>query len=94
MHTSSSPDKIIVTLTVSLLVFVLAFSMVNQVYSKKPITINKDLNENVANIDFDVTWDKQGTQPVSSLNWGTLEPGASKTITVYIKNNEKSMMWV
>jgi len=92
MHKTKSPDKVIVALTLSLLVFVLAFSMVNQVYSKKPVTINKDLNENVVNIDFEVTWDKRGTQPVSSFDWGSLEPGTSKTITVYIKNNQKTQI--
>jgi len=30
--------------------------------------------------------DSGGSQEVSSINWGTLEPGSTKNFTLYIKN--------
>lgn len=37
-----------------------------------------------------VYWDADCTRPVYSINWGTLSPGKSKTITIYIKNVENT----
>lgn len=33
-----------------------------------------------------VYWYSNCTSPVSSINWGTLEPGSNKQVTIYIKN--------
>ncbi len=37
-------------------------------------------------VEVDVYWDSSCTNPVSSINWGELEPGSSKQFTIYIKN--------
>ncbi|MEM2704031.1 MAG: hypothetical protein QXR45_12815, partial [Candidatus Bathyarchaeia archaeon] len=33
-----------------------------------------------------VYWDGSCTNPVSSIDWGILDPGGTKSVTVYIKN--------
>lgn len=33
-----------------------------------------------------VFWDANCTNTTASINWGTLEPGENKTVTLYIKN--------
>lgn len=35
-----------------------------------------------------VYWDSDCSDPVSSIDWGTLAPGSTKDITVYIRNEE------
>jgi len=40
----------------------------------------------VKTLGVGVYWDSGCSQPVSSINWGMVEPGAVKTVTVYIKN--------
>ena len=33
-----------------------------------------------------VYWDSSCTNPVSSINWGELQPGIVKNVTIYVKN--------
>ena len=33
-----------------------------------------------------VYWDSSCSNPVTSINWGTVNPGSTKDVTVYIKN--------
>jgi hypothetical protein len=40
----------------------------------------------VTTVNVDVYGDSAATQPVSSIDWGNLSPGASTRHTVYIKN--------
>ena len=40
------------------------------------------------NLSWSITWDKFGTQNVTSIDWGELKPGTTKNITVYIQNKE------
>jgi hypothetical protein len=41
---------------------------------------------NVKNIGVGVYWNKACTNKTTSINWGSLDPGGSKTFNVYIKN--------
>lgn len=38
--------------------------------------------------EFGVHWDATGTSEVTSINWGTLEPGGNATKTLWIKNED------
>lgn len=38
-------------------------------------------------IGVEVYWDQACTNRVSSIDWGTLEAGGTKSYTVYVKNN-------
>ena len=40
----------------------------------------------IKSIGCEVYWDAALTNPVSSVNWGTLAPGENKDIATYIKN--------
>lgn len=40
----------------------------------------------VKSVGVGVYWDYSATNPVSSLDWGALEAGATKEYTVYVKN--------
>ncbi len=40
--------------------------------------------------DIGVYWDQKCTRIVSSINWGTLTPGQTKTVTFYVRNEGNS----
>jgi len=40
----------------------------------------------VKGIGVGIYWDATGTNRTSSINWGLLEPGSNKTVTVYVRN--------
>lgn len=44
-------------------------------------------NGNLKAIGVEVFWDRACTNRVTSIEWGTVEPGSSKSYTVYIGNN-------
>ena len=82
--------KIIVT--VSLIIWVFALSLVNPAISKKP---DKDFSSNEVNnedINIEVYWDNKCTKRVSSIDWGPLEPGTNKTVTLFIKNKGRNQV--
>jgi len=37
-------------------------------------------------IEIGVFWDITATQKVDSIDWGSLQPGENKTVTIYVKN--------
>ena len=41
---------------------------------------------NVAGVGVGVYWDSGCINPVSSINWGALEPGTTIDVTIYVKN--------
>jgi hypothetical protein len=41
---------------------------------------------NIKALGVGVYWDSGCSQPVSSIDWGMVEPGAVKNVTVYIRN--------
>ena len=87
-----SLDKTIIVFTASLLIFVFAFSLVTPAISKKP---DKTLPNNEAvdaAVGIDTYWDSKCTQKISSLDWGSLEPGTTKAITMFIKNKGKNQV--
>jgi len=40
----------------------------------------------IVSLGVDVFWDLECSSQVSEVDWGTLEPGDSKNISVYVKN--------
>jgi hypothetical protein len=85
-------DKKIVTVTVALLVCVSALSLVTPVISKKPDKTTRELpsNDAVNELGIETYWDSKCTRRVSSIDWGSLEPGTSKTVALFIKNKGKT----
>jgi hypothetical protein len=41
---------------------------------------------NIKALGVGVYWDSGCSQPVSSIDWGMVEPGAVKNVTIYIRN--------
>lgn len=44
----------------------------------------------VKTVGVGVYWDPDCVNTVTSINWGTLEPGSNKTVTVWIRNEGNS----
>ena len=90
-----SLDKKILTVTVSLIICVFALSLVTPAISKKPDNTVKEFpNDGAINgdISIEIYWDKRCTKRVSSIDWGSLEPGTNKTVTLFIKNKGKNQV--
>ena len=58
------------------------------------LTVSKTLSStgSVKAINVEVFWDLACTQVVSSIDWGTPEPGDSVNRTVYVKNSGSAPM--
>jgi len=57
------------------------------------IALNMTVLPNVANVQaigIEIYWDSDYAKKVSLIEWGTLEPGATKNATVYILNTGNS----
>jgi hypothetical protein len=88
-----SLDKKIVIVTAALLICVSALSFVTPAISKKPERTAKDSPSSGAvdgAVGIETYWDSKCTQRVSSIEWGSLEPGTTKTVTLFLKNRGKN----
>ncbi|UCB61224.1 MAG: hypothetical protein JSW72_04020 [Candidatus Bathyarchaeota archaeon] len=47
-------------------------------------------NGQVHVVGINVYWDSSCTNEVSSIGWGILQPGESKTVTIYVQNEGSS----
>ena len=93
MQEPRSLDKKIIVVTMLLIIWVLALSLISPVISKKPETTGNKFSSD-GNIkggtDIEIYWDKKGTNRVSTIVWGQLEPGTDKTVTLFIMNKDKN----
>ena len=95
MRETRSYDKKIIAVTISLIIWVFALSLINPAISKKTYKTVKELpNDGVINqgTGIEIYWDSKGTNRVSSIDWGSLEPGTNKTVTLFIKNKGKNQV--
>jgi hypothetical protein len=87
-------DKKIIIVTATLLICISALSLVTPAISKKPDRTAKSLPDTSAADDgpagVETYWDSKCTQRVSSLDWGSLEPGTTKTVILFFKNKGKT----
>ena len=90
MVTLERNESTVVIAALALLMYTLALSIVSQVAS--PIVTDKTISNvgSVKAIGVGVYWDENCTSEVSSINWGIIEPGSSKNVTVYIRNEGNS----
>ena len=89
MQESNNLDKKILAVTATFLICVFALSLVTPALSKKP---DKTINEvsNDKDISIETYLNSRCTERVSSIDWGSLEPGTNKTVTLFIKNKGKT----
>lgn len=79
-------ERIVVGAAVALLLYTLTLSVLG------PIVYSALSNKTIPNtgsvnaVGVGVYWDQASTNPVSSISWGTMDPGSNKNVTVYIKN--------
>jgi hypothetical protein len=76
--------------TLMLVLYTLTLSAVAQVTSSW--NRNKTISNtgSVKAIGVGVYWDQNCTNPVSAIDWGILEPGSTKNVTIYIRNEGNS----
>jgi len=65
------------------LAVLLSFSMQGLLLRRSPVPSASAV---VANANIGVYWDRGCTQNVSSIDWGTLEPGGTQQVVVYVLN--------
>ena len=79
-------ESIVVGAAVALIVYTLSLGIFG------PTVLGALSNRTITNagsvktIGVGVYWDQPLTNPVSSINWGTIEPGSNVNKTVYIRN--------
>jgi len=58
------------------------------------VQTNKTLSNvgTVKGIGVGIYWNSACTNRTSSINWGLLDPGSNKTVTVYVKNEGNSVV--
>jgi len=79
-------ESIVVGAAIALVMYTLALSMLGPVASALLANRTVSNTGTVKAVGVGVYWDQALTNPVSSINWGTLEPGSSVNKTVFIRN--------
>ena len=72
--------------TIVLIAYVLGLSMLNQVSSLTQANTRIQNQGAMKAVGVGVYWDQALTNRVTSIDWGTLEPGSNVNKTVYIRN--------
>lgn len=75
-------------LSTKTLVLIIATGVILTATTAGVLTVNKAIPSTgtISTINVEVYSDSACSQPLASINWGTLSPGATVTKTVYIKN--------
>jgi len=68
------------------LVLFLSASILAQLDSIRTISTYGTVNA----VGVEIYWDYACTGPVSSINWGELDPGSTKYVTIYVRNERTS----
>jgi len=95
MLDSGSTDKKIMLTLILLLISVLGISLVNPAISKKSDNNGRKFSSNgtVKEVTgIEIYWDSKGTNRATSIEWGSLEPGTEKTVTIFVRNLEKNQI--
>jgi hypothetical protein len=79
-------ESVVLGAAVALVLYTLALSTIGPVASA--VLRNRTISNagSVKTIGVGVYWDQALTNPVASINWGTLEPGSNVNRTVFIRN--------
>ena len=91
----NSIDKKIAKITIISVILIFCLTLITPALSTKPEITGKKVTNNGTNnsrTEIEIYWDKDGTQKASSILWGTLKPGTNKTITLFIRNNDKNQI--
>ena len=91
MVTLKKNEFTVVVATLALIFYTLTLSVISQVTSS--LQANRTISNvgEVQAIGVGIYWDQSCTTEVSSINWGIIEPGSSKNVTIYIRNEGNSV---
>lgn len=79
-------ERIVVGAAVALVIYTLTLSALGPIVSSALTNRTIANSGSVSGVGVGVYWDQAATSPVSSINWGILDPGSNVNKTVYIKN--------
>lgn len=82
-------EAIITTSVIVLIAYTMSISLVSQAYPATQTSATLSASGNIqiqASPGIGIYLNSQATAPLTSLNWGTLEPGQNQNITMYVKN--------
>ena len=82
-------ETLITTSVICLIAYTMSLSFVSQAFPQAQSSTTLSAAGNIhieASPGIGVYQNSQATTPLTSLNWGTLEPGDTQSITTYIKN--------
>lgn len=84
-------EGIVVGAALAVVIYALALSMIGQVMSLSQANRTVSNAGSIKGIGVGIYQDQNCTSPVSSIDWGILDPGANTSKTVYIRNEGNSV---
>ena len=85
-----SKESIIIGTIIILITYTLGLSLASQAYPAAQTSKTLSSTGNIQTIGVGVYTNVQCSSPLSSIAWGTLEPGMNQTLVCYIKNEGTS----
>ena len=82
--------KKITIVSTSILIWILALSLVSPALSEKPDKASGIKVDNGRDTAIEIYWDEKGVNRVSTIDWGRLDPGGNTTLTMFVKNRGKN----
>lgn len=73
-------------LAAALIAFSLAFFSLHSILGQFNQTLSIGSRGNVEAVGVGVYWDSACSSAVSWVEWGTVEPGSKKNVTIYVRN--------
>ena len=86
MRALNRKDLVIAGATLTLITYTLILSVTGQALSDFQTSKTVPSAGEVRAIGVGIYWDSSCLNDVSSIDWGTLEPGSTKSVTCYIQN--------
>lgn len=83
-------EKIVVGAALAVVIYALTLSMLGPAMSLSQANRTVSNAGSIKGIGVGIYQDQNCTTPVSSIDWGILDPGANATKTVYIRNEGNS----
>ena len=84
--------KIILKVSLAFVLCALAISIFGAALSLLQTSRTISNAGSVKGIGVGIYWDSACTNRTSSINWGLLEPGSDKTVTVYVRNEGNTVV--
>ncbi len=79
-------ERVVAGATIGLVLYTLVLAAIGPMVSTALSNRTVSNAGSVRAIGVEVYWDQACTNSVSSINWGIVDPGASKNSTVYVRN--------